>query len=287
MYPGIRFLKNMLKLTLLLPCAVTAILAQIPTTPGARATIVGSPAAIAASKENPEAVQRGSQVFTAKCGSCHGATAKGTNRAPDLVRSLLVLDDEKGILIAPVIRNGRPDKGMPKLNLTEDQISDVVAWLHVQTFAADHRNTYLFLDALTGDAKQGEAYFNGAGKCATCHSPTGDLKGIGAKYDAHDMQGRWLQPRSFGRGGRGGPSKSTVTVTVTLADGKTFNGTLDRFDDFNVALHDANGDYRSFDRNGNSPKVEVHDPLKVHSEMLRQYTDTDIHNVTAYLETLK
>ena len=112
---------------------------------------------------------------------------------------------------------------MPKLNLTEDQISDVVAWLHVQTYAADHRNTYLFLDALTGDAKKGEAYFNGAGKCATCHSPTGDLKGIGAKFDAHEMQGHWLQPRSFGRGGRGGPSKSAITVTVTLADGKVLH----------------------------------------------------------------
>jgi mono/diheme cytochrome c family protein len=205
-----------------------------------------------------------------------------------LIRSLLVLDDEKGILIAPVIRNGRPDKGMPKLNLTEDQISDIVAWLHVQTYAADHRNTYLFLDALTGDPKKGEAYFNGAGKCATCHSPTGDLKSIGAKYDAHDLQGRWLQPRSFGRGGRGGaPSRTAATVTVTLANGKTVSGTLDRLDDFNVALHDQNGDYHSFDRNGDTPKVEIHDPLKAHTDMLRQYTDDDIHNVTAYLETLK
>lgn len=269
---------------LLLPCVAAALYAQNPTTPGTKASIVGSQAAIAGSKQNPEAVERGSQVFTAKCGGCHGATAKGTNRAPDLVRSLLVLDDEKGILIAPVIRNGRPEKGMPKLNLTEDQISDVVAWLHVQTYAADHRNTYLFLDALTGDPKKGEAYFNGAGKCSTCHSAAGDLKGIGAKYDAHDMQGRWLQPRSFGRGGA---SKDASTVTVTLANGKVYTGTLDRLDDFNVALHDANGDYHSFDRNGNVPKVEVHNPLKAHIDMLRQYTDADIHNVTAYLETLK
>ena len=272
---------------LLLPCVAALVSAQIPTTPGTKATIVGSPAAITGSKQNPEAVERGSQVFAAKCAGCHGATAKGTNRAPDLVRSLLVLDDEKGILIAPVIRNGRPDKGMPKLNLTEDQISDVVAWMHVQTFAADHRNTYLFLDALTGDPKKGEAYFNSAGKCATCHSATGDLKGIGAKYDAHDMQGRWLQPRSFGRGGRGGVSRGTTTVTVTLANGTVYTGTLDRFDDFTVSLHDDNGDYHSFNRNGSEPKVEVHDPLKVHTDMLRQYTDADIHNVTAYLETLK
>ncbi|MDE3196853.1 MAG: c-type cytochrome [Acidobacteriota bacterium] len=266
-------------------CAGAAF-AQIPSTPGTKATIVGSPAAIAGSKQNPEAVARGGPLFTQKCGGCHGNTAKGTNRAPDLVRSLLVLDDEKGILIAPVIRNGRPDKGMPKLNLTEDQISDIVAWLHVQTYSADHRNTYLFLDALTGDAKKGEAYFNGAGKCASCHSVTGDLKGIGSRYDAHDLQGRWLQPARFGRGRAGAPPV-TVTVKVTLPDGKVLSGTLDRYDDFNVAFRDQNGDYHSFLRNGDVPKVEVNDPLKAHLDMLRRYTDDEIHNVTAYLESLK
>ncbi|MES1260371.1 MAG: cytochrome c, partial [Acidobacteriota bacterium] len=228
----------------LLALAALPLAAQLPTTPGTKATIVGSPAAIAGSKQDPQAVERGGPLFVAKCGGCHGATAKGTNRAPDLVRSLLMLNDEKGLLVGPVIRNGRPEKGMPKLNLTEDQISDVVAWLHVQTYSANHRGTYLYLDALTGDAKKGEAYFNGKGGCNKCHSATGDLKGIGAKYDAHEMQGRWLQPRSFGRGGRGGsaaatPSRSAITATVTLPSGQTVNGTLERIDDFNVALRDA------------------------------------------------
>ncbi len=277
--------------------ALTAIplAAQLPSTPGTKATIVGSPAAIAGSKQDPEAVERGGPLFVAKCGGCHGNTAKGTNRAPDLVRSLLMLDDEKGLLVGPVIKNGRPDKGMPKPDLTDAQISDIVAWLHVQTYSADHRNTYLFLDALTGDAKAGEAYFNGAGGCNKCHSATGDLKGIGARYNAHDMQQRWLQPRGFGRGGGGGrgrggapaASRSAQTVTVTLADGKTLTGTLDRIDDFNVSFKDAAGDYHSFNRNGDSPKVVVNDPLRAHVDMLRKYTDTDIHNVTAYLETLK
>jgi mono/diheme cytochrome c family protein len=201
-----------------------------------------------------------------------------------------MLNDEKGLLVGPVIRNGRPDKGMPKVDLTEDQISDIVAWLHVQTYAADHRGTYLFLDALTGDAKKGESYFNGAGGCNKCHSATGDLKGIGAKYDAHDLQGRWLQPRraAGGRGGRGAaPAASASTVTVTLKSGQVLTGSLERLDDFNVALRDAAGDYHSFERNGDSPKVEVKDPLRAHVELLRKLTDTDIHNVTAYLETLK
>lgn len=255
--------------------------AQLPSTPGTKATIQGSPAAIAGSKENPEAVARGGELFVAMCGVCHGNTAKGTNRAPDLVRSLLVLDDEKGILIAPVIRNGRPDKGMPKLNLTEARIADLVAWIKVQAYSADHRTTYLFLDALTGDAKAGEAYFNGAGGCNKCHSATGDLKGIGAKYDAHALQGRWLQPRS----GRG--SGTAVTATVTLADGKNVVGTVERYDDFTISVRDAAGEYHSYSRNNGVPKVEIHDPARIHVDMLRKYTDTDIHNVTAWLASLK
>lgn len=247
-------------------------------------------AAIAGSKEDPAAVARGANDYATNCAGCHGPAARGNVGAPDLVRSLLVLDDEKGILIAPVLRNGRPDAGMPKMNLTEAQIADIVAWLHVQTYSAGHRTTYAFQDVLTGDPKKGEAYFNAT--CASCHSASGDLKGIGARYDAFALQGRWLQPR--GRGGRGGrgetakeSKRSVITVTVTLASGQVFSGVLQQFDDFTVALRDAAGEYHSFTRTGASPKVEVHDPLKAHTDLLKKYTDPDIHNVTAYLATLK
>jgi cytochrome c oxidase cbb3-type subunit III len=252
-----------------------------------------SDAAIVGSKEDPAAVARGGVVYAKNCAGCHGVAGKGGPGAPDLVRSLLVLDDEKGILISPVIRDGRPDKGMPKLNLTEPQIADVVAWLHVRTYAAGHRGTYTFGDVLTGDPKKGEAYFNGAGKCNTCHSVTGDLAGIGRKYEPLSLQARWLQPRNPGRGRRGAAAtaKESVgalpTVTVTLPSGKSFSGRLDRIDDFSVSLRDSSGDFHSFSREGAVPKVEVHDPLKTHTDMLRVYTDADIHNMTAYLETLK
>ena len=76
-------------------------------------------------------------------------------------------------------------------------------------------------------------------------------------------------------------------VTVTLASGQVFSGVLENVDDFNVALRDASGEYRSFTRSGGNPKVEIHDPLKDHSELLSKYTDSDIHNVTAYLASLK
>ncbi len=181
--------------------------AQEPTVSGnATARASGaSAAAIAGSKEDPAAVERGGKLFVANCGGCHGPTGRGGVGAPDLVRSILVLDDEKGILIAPVMRNGRPEQGMPPSNLAEAQIADIVAWLHVQTYAAGHRATYAFQDVLTGDAKRGEAYFQAAGTCHTCHSPTGDLKGIGGRYDAFALQARWLQPaRRQGRPRRPG-----------------------------------------------------------------------------------
>lgn len=246
-----------------------------------------SAAAIAGSKENPAAVNRGAKLFAANCGGCHGANAKGGPGAPDLVRSVLVLDDEKGILIAPVLREGRPNQGMPKPNLTEPQIADIVAWLHVQTYAADHRTTYTFLDVVTGDAKKGQAYFNTTGKCGSCHSATGDLAGIGKKYEPFALQSRWLQPRGA-RGATASDSpRSAIKVTVTLPSGESVSGTLDHIDDFNVSLFDASGEYHSFARDGATPKVEVHDPLKAHRDLLAQYTDADIHNVTAFLVTLK
>jgi cytochrome c oxidase cbb3-type subunit 3 len=277
-----------LSLTLVLGSALYMI-AQEPTfTPGGRgAADKGIPAAIAGAKEDPAAFERGAKAYMLYCAGCHGATGRGSVGAPDLIRSVLVLDDEKGILIAPILRDGRPDAGMPKLGLTEPQIADLVAWLHVQTYSAGHRTTYAFMDVLTGDAKKGEAYFNAT--CKGCHSATGDLKGIGTRYDAFALQAKWLQPRGGRGGGRGSaPStKSAITVTVTPASGPAVTGVLDRVDDFSVSLKDSRGEYRSFTREGAVPKVEIHDPLKPHVDLLGKYTDPDIHNVTAYLVTLK
>jgi len=273
-----------------LVATATVLAAQEPRVNPAPSSSSGvSAAAISGSGQDPAAFDRGGKVFATYCAGCHGVAGKGGPGAPDLIRSVLVLDDEKGILIAPVIREGRPDKGMPKLPLSEPQIADVVAWLHVRTYAAGHRGTYTYGDVLTGNAQKGEAYFNGAGKCSTCHSPNGDLAGIAKKYDAFSLQARWLQPR--GRPRRGGAPENASTavtkVTVTLPGGESISGTLDRIDDFTVSLRDSSGQFRSFNRDGDTPKVVVNDPLKAHTDLLRQYTDADIHNITAYLVTLK
>ena len=292
----IRYLKLSFAQVALIWVGATLMLGQEPTaSPPAQASSTSdiSAAAIKQAKQDPAAFERGAKVFAKYCAGCHGALARGGAGAPNLVRSLLVLDDEKGLLIAPVIREGRPDKGMPKLGLSEPQISDIVAWLHVQTYVAGHRGTYTFGNVVTGDAQKGKAYFNTTGKCSTCHSVTGDLAGIGSKYEPLSLQSRWLQPREGRRGRRGakagsGESREALpTVTVTPASGESVSGILDHIDDFTVSLHDSSGNFHSFTRNGTTPKVEVHDPLAAHTQMLGMYTDADIHNVTAYLVTLK
>jgi cytochrome c oxidase cbb3-type subunit 3 len=231
-------------------------------------------------------LERGKTAFVAQCGGCHGSNAKGGENGPDLIRSVQVIDDENGNLIGPIVRGARQAQGMPKFDITQAQLSDIVAFLHEGVRAAAERGTYKILNIVTGNAAAGEAYFNGAGKCNTCHSPTGDLKGIGAKYDPIALQGRFLMPV----GGRTTNQRRTtapIVVTVTLPSGLSFKGTLERIDDFSVSLTDANGDYHSFSRNGAIPKVDLNDPIKAHYDMLAKYTDADMHNLTAYLVTLK
>jgi len=241
------------------------------------------------------AVDRGRKEFVATCGVCHGSNAKGGPGGPDLIRSVLVMDDEKGKEIGEYLKAGNPDKGMPKFNLTVQQVSDISTFLHREIAAAAHRGSYQILNILAGDAKAGEAYFNGAGQCHTCHSPTGDLKGIGAKYDPVTLQGRVVMPRGrsgFPGGGRGRgamaePQGPAVTVTVTYPSGQSCSGTLVRVTDFDVTLRDSSGALRTFSRNEDVPKLETKDPLQVHVDMLAKYKDADIHNLTAYLVTLK
>jgi mono/diheme cytochrome c family protein len=224
-----------------------------------------------------DAIERGQQAFVANCGFCHGATAKGGESGPDLVRSVLVLDDEAGDKIGPVILKGRPDKGMPAFALPADQVSDIAAFLRARTQAAINRRAYQIPNLLTGDAKAGEAYFNGAGKCNSCHSPTGDLAGVGKKYEIEALQQRFLYPAR-------GPQRKPSQVTVTLRNGQSYSGELVNIDDFNVGLRDADDYYHSYSRE--NAKVDIRDPYAAHADLLRKYTDADMHNLLAYLVTL-
>lgn len=232
---------------------------------------------------DPAVVQQGRQIFSANCSFCHGSDARGGEGGPNLIRSQTVLDDKNGELITTVVQNGRPDKGMPKFDLSTQQVGTIAAFLHSIPVGGRARSTGT-VDPLVGDAKAGEAYFNGPGKCVTCHSVTGDLAGIGARItDVRALQNAILSGEH--RGGLVEVSKKTVTVT--LPTGQVVEGKLYQIDDFQVSLIDANGDYHSYPRHGAVPKVVVNDPLQPHLDMLRTLKDDDIHNLTAYLVTLK
>lgn len=233
---------------------------------------------------DPAVVARGQQIFSANCSFCHGSDARGGETGPNLVRSQIVLDDQKGELIIPVVQSGRPDKGMPKFNLSTDDIAAVAAYLH--SLMATYRGApSQQINILVGDAKAGEAYFNGPGKCNICHTVSGDLAGVGAKYEPKALQNLIV---SGGSGGRGGPAPNIppTTVTVTLSSGQKIEGKLEHQDAFNITLSDSSGAYHDIAIIA-GVKVDVHNPLQPHIDMLPNWDDTDIHNLTAYLATVK
>jgi cytochrome c oxidase cbb3-type subunit 3 len=244
---------------------------------------------------DPAAAAEGKKIWAAECITCHGTSARGTDNGPNLVRSLVVLRDRFGSTLGPFLKRGhKMQSGRSSSLLTDDQV------LMLAHFLRDRVNDTLrgssefeVKNILTGDAKAGEAYFNTEGKCSTCHSTTGDLRGFGTKYEPVDIQQRFLFPRNAtpgsGRGRAGGaaPSPATaITVTVTPPNGQAVSGVLLQLDDFNVSLRDASGWYRTFARTPQL-KIEKTDPLAAHRALLETLTDKNMHDMVAYLETLK
>jgi cytochrome c oxidase cbb3-type subunit 3 len=226
----------------------------------------------------PDLVQKGAAIFRQDCSFCHGRNAGGGESGPDLTRSKLVTADVDGDKIGPVIRNGRPDKGMPPFDRSDDQIESLVAFIHTQQTKAltktGGRKGVDPEDLQTGSAEAGKQYFNGAGGCASCHSPTGDLAGIASRHQGLELEKRMLYPQH---------AKSKVTVT--LASGEMVAGTLDYLDEFTVGLIDATGSYHSW--RTRDVKYKIDSPADAHVALFDKYTDDDVHNLMAYLQTLR
>jgi cytochrome c oxidase cbb3-type subunit III len=225
------------------------------------------------------AAKKGEPLYKQNCATCHGDNARGA-QGPNLVRSVVVLHDEKGEEIGPVIKNGRPQGGMPGFpNLSSDDLNNIAQYLHLQVELAANRGTYgqtysAVRNQASGDPKKGEAFFDA--NCKSCHSATGDLAKIGARYgQAASMQSRLLWPTTPG----------PQHVTVTTASGQKVAGTVRTLNDFDVAVVDASGAYHSWKRG--DVKVDTEDKLAGHRALLPKYTDDDIHNLAAYLVTLK
>jgi cytochrome c oxidase cbb3-type subunit III len=278
----------------LLAAAALPLFAQDDTPPAGRGAGRGAPAAGGrgntrdflglGTPPDAAAAERGEKLYVPTCGFCHGDKARGAD-GPNLVRSEIVLHDEKGELIGPFLTKGRPDRGMPAFtNFTKEQLYDIGQFLHMQVELVANRGLYKRLNVVTGDAKAGEAFFNGAGGCKSCHSPSGDLAKIGTRYPPETLQTRFIWPGGGG-GGRGGAPATVDKVTVTLPSGQAITGTVKKQDDFDISIYDTQGNYHSWPRD--SVKVQIEDKLAGHRALLPKYTDKDMHDLTAYLVTLK
>jgi cytochrome c oxidase cbb3-type subunit 3 len=244
---------------------------------------------------DPAVIDRGKAVYTVNCSACHGMDLRGgVTGGPNLLRSPVVLNDQAGELIQPIVRGARADKGMPALAISDEDIKAVAEYVHsvlstARNQGAPPESETPAPNALVGDAAAGQKYF--AAKCSSCHSPSGDLQGIGTRLpEAKMLQNHWLTAGAGERGGgrgRGASQPKPIMVVVTPPSGEKVEGALVRIDDFLVTLRQTDGTVRSFRRDGNVPKVEINDPLKAHRALLAEYTDKDMHDVTAYLATLK
>ena len=261
---------------------------------------------MADSQQPSGAAARGRQAFGVQCAACHGPEGRGgVEGSTDLTRSPTVLANDAGKQLADFLKVGRPERRMPAFTLTDAEVADLHAFVRSVApppgrgggagrglAAVASAKAGVITAVVVGDAKAGEAHFNGAGGCRACHSATGDFKGIGVRLSAAAIQGRLVLPR-----GNGGyppsfnsppdPKDAARTVTVTQPSGETISGTLMWITDFSVTLRDGSGVRRTFARSGDVPKVEVKDPLQWHLDNLRTLTDKDMHDLTAYLVTLK
>jgi cytochrome c553 len=257
----------------------------------------GAPARMAAGPDDkplvdPKASEMGKPVYGQACLACHGPDARGTPKGPNLVRSITVLHDRYGSTLGPYLRTSHP----PVPGAAAKKVSPFEEFTNTQVLVLAHflreqvndtlRGAPMFKpgNVLTGDPKAGAAYFNGEGACTQCHSATGDLAGIGTRFDPVNIQQRFLFPANVAR--RLTPNARVVTVTVTTESGETVTGPLDRMDDFTVSFRDASGAYRSVRRTPGT-RVVRNDPFAAHIALLSRITDKNIHDVVAYLETLK
>lgn len=235
---------------------------------------------------------RGKALYDANCASCHAPDLRGVlaKNGPNLLRSTETFSDKQGELIGANLLRHNPAVNLPQTDTSAiaDYIHSIQATMGAQGSPPGRNPVGLTYNVLVGDPKAGEAAFTKL--CSSCHSVTGDLKGIGAKYDdPKTLQGNWVSGSAGGGGGRGGGGGGQQ-ATVTLANGQKLEGRLVRKDDFLVVLMLADGTRKSITRDNGVPKVDVKDPQEAHKKMILVMDDPDnknMHDITAYLATIK
>ena len=242
---------------------------------------------------DPVQIARGKTLYAINCRACHGADLRGGDMGgPNLLRSQVALSDLHGELIVPIIHGSRQNMGMPAIGLNDADANAAAAYVRsvVETIEGQGAPPSAGRQApnvLVGNASEGKAFFSA--KCSGCHSATGDLRTVAERIpDPKRLQTAWVEGGTREEENEpAGQSARTVTATVASPSGESIEGKLVRIDDFLVTLQLADGSEQTFRRSGEVPKVEVRDPLKAHRDLLSQYSNKDIHDVTAYLVTLK
>ncbi|HEY0263932.1 MAG TPA: c-type cytochrome [Granulicella sp.] len=223
------------------------------------------------------AAERGAPVFQQNCAFCHGPQARGAE-GPNLIVSDVVLGDDHGEHLVPFLKKGRPEKGMPSFaSVSDDQLKDISEFLHQQVEDVANRGTYHLTNILVGDAAKGKAYVDA--NCMSCHKAE-TFEHIAGKFRAPDqLQRGWVWPT------RPADHSLDVTARVKSPEG-TFTGRVTQISDFRVTIVDQGGASHVIDRKP-GVEVETKDPLDPHQKLLMTLKNDDMHNVTAYLETLK
>lgn len=237
---------------------------------------------------DPDSIARGHQIFSVNCAFCHGSNARGgEGGGPNLLRSPLVMNDQHGEVLQAFIAVGRPERGMPKFQLPAAGVADIAAYLHTFDIKAEMAADFNPKSVLIGNASAGKALFKGRGGCTACHSTRGDLAGIGAKYDPQHLQDLIFTGGGTGRFGEPSPTAPPVRVRATLTSGAVLEGRLLELDDFFLVLLDESGTRVTVRRDAKGPAVQLDDPLQAHRDQVRRWEDRDLHDLTAYLASLK
>jgi cytochrome c oxidase cbb3-type subunit III len=224
------------------------------------------------------AAARGAPLFQRNCAFCHGQQARGAT-GPSLITSDEVLGDDHGERLVPFLKKGRPEKDMPAFaTMPDDQLKDIAEFLHLQVEDVANRGTYHVLNILVGNAAKGQAYV--AAHCMSCHSAETFAR-IGSSFRSPEqLQRGWIWPT------RAKDGALAITATVKTPGGGTLAGRVTQVSDFRITLVDSAGKVHVIDR-GPAVEVKIKDPLAAHQEMIMTLPNADMHDVTAYLETLK
>jgi cytochrome c oxidase cbb3-type subunit 3 len=223
------------------------------------------------------AAKRGEPLFQRNCAFCHGQQARGATGA-SLITSDEVLGDDHGEHLVPFLKKGRPQNGMPAFAaMSDDQLSDIAEFLHLQVEDVANRGTYKVLNILVGDAAEGRAYVNA--HCMSCHTADRFAHIASQFRSPEQLQRGWIWPT------RNGDGSLSTTATVKTSDGRIAVGRVTQVSDFRITLVDRAGQMHVIDREP-GVEVQIKDPLAAHQELIMMLTNNDMHNVTAYLETL-